>query len=434
MFAAGVSVLTGILFALVPAMHASRADLQEALNEGGRGSGPGRAARRTGRALVVAEIALAVALVVGAGLVLRSFWKLQQVPAGFSTDGVLTASVSLPGSRYDDGPKTQAFYGTLIERVRSLPGVRAVGAVNALPMSGPAPTTWLTLEGRPRPQGEPPEVGLRVATPDYTRAMGIALVAGRMIDGTDTFTSMNVVVVNQALVDRFFPGQNPIGQRVRIGPNPNAPWRTIVGIVGNVHYDSLETEALPELYTPHSQIAWSGMTLAVRIDGDPMALVPGIRAALESIDRDLPLSSVKPMADVLAESTARRRLTMLLIGAFAAIALTLAIVGVYGVLAYSVDQRRQEIGVRMALGANAGGVARMFVRQGLTLGIGGLAIGLAAALVAGKLIRSFLFGVEPTDAVTYAAVSGIIMVVTAAACYVPARRAARVDPVEVLRR
>lgn len=432
-FAAAMSLLTGLLFALLPAIQASRGDVQHVLKDGARGAGPGRTARRIGSALIVGELALAVVLVIGAGLVLKSFWKLNQVNAGFNASHVLTAGVNLPASRYDEDDKTMAFYRTLFDRLASLPGVRAAGAVNALPMNGPGPTAWLTMEGQPRPTGEPPEVGLRSAQQDYFKAMEIPVVRGRGVSDDDTRQRPRVVVINQALVDRFYAGRDPLGTRIRLGPNPNAPWWTIVGVVGSVRHNGLEVEAAPEVYRPLWQSGDSAVVLTIRTDGDPNALAGAVRGVVQSIDANLPLSRVSSMEGVMAESTARRRLTMLLLGAFATLALVLAVVGIYGVLAYAVSQRRQEIGVRMAVGARGRDVVRMVVREGMALGVTGLAIGLLAALAANRLVRALLFDVTPTDAVTYGAVSAIVLTVAALAAYVPARRASRVDPLTALR-
>jgi predicted permease len=308
LFAGGTSLVTGLLFAVAPALHASRGDLQESLKDGSGPAGHGRTTRRAGAVLAVAEMALAVVLVIASALLLRSFWNLQQVPAGFNPDGVLTARVSLPGLRYDTNERIIAFHASLLERLKTLPGVQAAGAVNALPMSGPAPTSWLTIEGRPLPQGEPPEVGLRAATPGYFQAMRIGLAEGRLIAPEDMAATTSVVVVNRALADRFFADAAAIGSRVRLGPNPNATWRTIVGIVDDVKHRGLESAAEPEVYLPLAQNAWSDVTVAVRTTGDPSAIAPAVRTVLQSLDRDLPLSAVATMHDVMGETMARRRL------------------------------------------------------------------------------------------------------------------------------
>ena len=430
-FASAISLFTGVLFALFPAVHASRADLHETLKDGGRGGQPARG-RRAGAAIVVAELALAVVLAIGAGLLVRSFWKVQQIAAGFEPRGVLSASIEAPAHRYAEGPAIVGFYRTLLDRLETLPGVRAAGAVNALPLGGPGPTSWLTIEGRPPHQGEPPEVGLRAAAGRYFQAMRIPLVHGRLPEWTDTFETQPVLVINQALAQRFFPGQDPMGVRIRLGPNPKTPWRTIVGVVGDVRHDGVEKDARPEVYLPLGQIPWTGMTLTLRAD-DPAAIIPALRATVQTLDPNLPLSRVSTMDAVLAESLARRRLTMILLGSFAALALLLAIVGVYGVLAYAVGQRRQEIGLRMAVGARASQVVALVVRQGMSLAAAGLAVGLVAAFALNRGLAALLFGIQPTDPATYAGVAAAILIAAAAACYVPARRASRIDPVAALR-
>ena len=296
-FLAAVSIVSGMLFALAPVLTSGRDDIRAALQENGRTAGPGPAARRVRSALAIAELAAACVLVIGAALVLKSFWRLMQVSPGFATERVLSAQIELPQARYPDGPQITVFYQTLLDRLRQLPEVTAAGASNALPMTGSGPTTWLTLEGRPRPAGEPPEVNYRTATTDYFRALDVPVTAGRPFTVDDTPTSMVTVIVNRALVERFFSDRDPVGQRVRIGPNPKAAWRTIVGVVGDMHQAGPESPALPELYLPASQDVFADLGVAVRTRGDAAALGSTLREIVHTIDPKLSVLEMKTMEE-----------------------------------------------------------------------------------------------------------------------------------------
>ena len=429
-FALVLSALTGVLFALAPAVLASRADVQHDLREGARGSvGASRPLRA---AFVIVEFAAAVVLVIGAGLLLRSFWNLLRVQPGYATEHVLVASVELP-NRYNKDATIAQFYADLLGRLAARDGIRAAGIVNNLPVSGAGWTTWLRIENVPLAPGEPPEVGYRSASPGYFTAVQIPVLQGRGLADTDTPESMKVVVVNRALVDRFFPGGNAIGRRIRIGPNPNAPWRTIVGIVGNVHHTGPEVEPTAELFLPDKQDVNTDMSLAVRGDGDAAALVAAVRETVHAIDPAVTLWQMRPMQDLLDEHLAPRRLALLLVEGFAGVALTLALIGIYGVLSYTVSQRRPEIGVRMALGATPSGILRMTIADGLRLAVPGVALGIVAALLVTRLAGAVLFNVSPGDPVSYVVLSALVLCVTLAACYLPARRAARIDPIGAIR-
>ncbi|HET7619914.1 MAG TPA: ABC transporter permease [Vicinamibacterales bacterium] len=429
-FAVVISLGTGLLFALAPAWTTSGNDVQNGLRDGVR-AGAGRAARRLRSTLAVAEFAAAIVLVIGAGLVVRSFWEVLRVSPGFSVDHVLTADTSLP-SRYDGVVSLHQFYSSVIDRVRAVPGVTGAAAVNNLPMAGPGWTTWLTIEHRPPPAGEPPEVGYRVATPGYFETMRIPLEEGRGLSDADTTESQRIAVVNRALVRRFFPEQSPIGARIRIGPNPNAEWRTIVGIVGDVHADGPDTAAAPELYVPNAQDP-AQLTVVVRTAGDPGALASTLRGIVRSIDPAVALYDVHTLDALLSEHLAPRRFTMGLLGGFAALALGLALLGIYGVMSYLVVQRTREIGVRMALGARRGDILRMVVGEGARLAAIGLALGVAASLVLTRTAESLLFNVTPTDPSTFVAVCAGVTAVALLACYLPARRAAGVNPLDAIR-
>jgi putative ABC transport system permease protein len=302
-----------------------------------------------------------------------------------------------------------------------------------LPMTGSGMTTWLTIEGRPRPVGEPPEVNYRTASVDYFRALDVPVVAGRTFTEQDTATSLVSVLVNRTLVERFFSDRDPLGQRIRIGPNPKSAWRTIVGVVGDMHQAGPETPPRPELYLPITQDTFADLSLAVRTDGDPLALAATLRDVVHSIDPQLSILQMTTMEQLLSEHVASRRLLMILLSVFAVVALLLALIGIYGVLGNAVAQRTNEIGVRMALGAQRREITAMILRDGARLGLIGLALGIAIALGLTRLLQSALFGITATDPVTYAAVVTLMMAVGLIACYLPARRAARVDPLTAIR-
>ena len=430
---AAVSVGAGIFFSIAPAVSASRTDVRDALQDGARQAGAGRAARRFRSAIVIGEIAVACTLVIGAGLVLRSFRQLMDVSPGFRPAGVLTADIELPETRYPDAAHINTFYDQLRTRIAAIGGVESVGFTNALPMSGGGPTTWLTIEHRPRPAGEPPEVNYRVASDDFFRAMGVPVVAGRAFSGADTPTSLLTVIVNRTLADRFFPGASPLGTRIRIGPNPKSPWRTIVGVVGDMHQMGPDVPPSPELYMPLVQDTFSDLSVVVRTAGDPLAIAGSLRAVVASLDPQLPVIEMQTLDAKVGERVASRRLLMVLLGGFAALALGLASIGIYGVMAYAVAQRTREIGVRMALGARRGDILRRVLGDGGRLAVAGLGLGIAVSLVATRALRGVLFGVTPTDPATYVAVAAGMLAVAILACYLPARRAAGVDPLSAIR-
>lgn len=428
-FALVLSALTGIVFALAPALLASRADVQQELREGTRSVG---GSRRLRAAFVVVEFAAAVVLVIGAGLLLRSFWNLIRIQPGYATDHVVVASVELP-RRYESGPVITQFYVDLLARLATRSDIRAAGVVNNLPVSGAGWTTWLTIENTPRPPGEPPEVGYRAASPGYFATVRIPVLEGRGLTDSDTPESLKVTVVNRALADRFFPAGDAVGRHVRIGPNPKAPWRTIVGIVGNVRHSGPEVEAAPELFLPFRQDVNGDMSLAVRGDGDAAALAGAVRDAVRAVDPTVTLWRLRPMGDLLDDHLAPRRLALVVVEGFAAVALALALIGIYGVLSYTVSQRVPEIGVRMALGATPSGILRMTIRDGLRLAIPGVTAGVAAALFLTRLASTVLFNVSAGDPLSYVVLTTAVLCVALAACYLPARRAARIDPISAIR-
>jgi putative ABC transport system permease protein len=433
MFLGVVSIGSGLLFAMAPALTSSHADVREALQDNVRTAGAAPGPRRLRSGLVVAELAIACVLVICAALILKSFWRLMQVSPGFATEHILSGDTYLQGARYQEGPQITAFYQTLLERLRQVPQVAAAGVTNALPMNGPGPTTWLTIEGRPRPAGEPPEVNYRTASPDYFRALEVPLLTGRGFTDQDTASSLIVVVVNQTLVNRFFKDVDPLGARIRIGPNPKAAWRTIVGVVGDMHQTGPETPPSPELYLPITQDVFGDLSLVVRTAGDPIALASSLRSVIRSIDPQASIVEIKTMEQIVGERVAARRLLMLLLVIFAGMALALALIGIYGIMGYVVSQRTSELGVRIALGAQPGEILRMVLADGLKLATVGLVVGLAMAALTTRLMRGLLFAVTPTDALTFSGTAIALLVVGAAACYLPARRAARVDPLVAIR-
>ena len=446
-FTLGVSVITGILFGLVPALRASRPSLYSALAARGHGStDPARV--RTRQLLVVAEVALALTLLVGAGLLLRSFANLSAVDPGFRADHVLTVDLNLPSSRYGQANRQVEFYDALIERVGALPGVRSVGGVEQLPLSGPQQTSDFRIIGAPPPpQGDEPDAAYASVTPGYFPAMSLVVRRGRALRASDGASGPRVAVINEAMAKRFWPNDTPIGKRVALSieslrfDRPNAPprldfegsAREIVGVVADVRASAIADPAIPALYVPFAQRPVSNLTLAVRTGGNPIWLINPVRAAVRALDPDQPVSSVATMSDIVAASVQQPRDRTTLIGVFALVALLLAAIGVYGVMAYAVNERTREIGVRVALGAGTSDVVRLIVRGALGMTSIGVVLGLAGGFMASRLLGSLLFGVGATDLPTFVGAALVILGVAALASWVPARRASRVDPAVALR-
>jgi putative ABC transport system permease protein len=436
LFAAGAGVLTGVAFGLAPALQASRYDLNESLREGGRGVAGGRSRARS--ALVVGEVALSLLLLAGAGLLVKSFARLRAVDPGFDPEGVMTMRVTLPGARYKEPAQRAEFYAALMERLRALPGVESAGATISLPLGGSNLSVGRSFirEGRPATPEEATNAAYAPVTPDYFRAMRIPLRAGRVFDERDNAESAQVVVINEAFARKAFAGQDPLGRRIHIWRDEKFQ-REIVGVVGDTKPQSLDApDPALQMYVPHRQDAgWGGLSLVVRAGGGapPESLVGGVREEVRALDRELPVYDVKTLGQVVADSTAYRRVTMFLMAGFAAAALLLAGVGLYGVVSYAVAQRTHEIGVRVALGAQARDILRLVARQGMRLTLAGLALGLACALALTRLISGLLFGVSAADPAVYALVSLLLAVVALLACLVPARRATKVDPMVALR-
>ncbi len=429
------SLATGVLFGLAPAMQVSRQANSESLKEGGRGASAGAAPLRLRRLLVVGEVALSLALLVGAGLLLKSFLRLQQVDGGFRPQGVLTLRLMLPQARYPKPEQVRGFYRDLIDRVRTLPGVEAAGATVALPLSGGGGSGTTTVDSRAvSPDKASPEADWRAVTPGYFEAMGVALVRGRYFDDRDSEQAAPVAIIDETMANTYWPGEDPIGKRLkRGGAQSTNPWMTIVGVVRHVRYRTLEAASRTQLYWPHTQFPVRLMSMAVRTSQDPRSLAATIQKQVQALDPDQPIYRVATMEELVADSLARRRLSMLLLALFAGTALVLAAVGIYGVMAYSVEQRAHEIGIRMALGAERWHVLRLVLGQSLALTTAGVALGLAGSLALTRLLRTLLFNVQAHDLATFAAVAAGLSLVALAASYIPARRASRVDPMVALR-
>ncbi len=429
-----ISLLTGIIFGLAPAMQFSKSSLTESLKEGGRTSfASGRGRLRS--LLVVSEVALALVLLIGAGLMIRSFSRLLQVNPGFNQENLLTMQIMLPEQeQYRQSARRAAFYDQLFERIASLPGVQAVGGTTRLPLGNmDGVTTTLEIEGQPVPEGERPEVEFRRVSKDYFQAMGIPLKEGRVFEERDLPDSPRVGLVTESAARRFWPGEDPLGKRIRFFGDPNAPWWTIVGVVGDVNHFGLDVAARPEVYMYFKQGPPVSPFIAIRTTGDPSALVSNVRQQMLGLEKELTIYNVAPMTDLISESVSDRRFNMLLVAMFSAIALILASIGIYGVISYSVRQRTHEIGVRMALGAKTGDILRLVVGQGMALILTGILSGLAASYALTRVMSSLLFGVSATDPMTFVMVPMILTGVALAACFVPARRATRIDPMEALR-
>jgi putative ABC transport system permease protein len=425
-----VTVACGVVFGLIPALAASRG-IQLGLKDAGRGASGGVARNRMRTALVTGQLALAVMLLVGAGLLVRSLDRLQRRDLGYSIESTLTFEIILVGSRYDSAAAQDQFFDALYTRLATLPGVTAVGGSGNIPMRGGAMAS-LAIEGRPEPEGKLPEVGYQPVSDDLFKAMGVPLKRGRTFGPQDTDDGPPVAILSESLVRKFWPNGDPIGARVRLGPNPNDPWMTVVGVVGDVNM-GVAGDSRPTAYVSGRQDHWGGMAIVVRTTTDPVSLLPAVRREVRAIDPTIPVAEARSMKEVQSMGLTDRRLPMQLMAAFALLALVLAAVGVYGVMAYSVAARTREIGVRVALGAQPKSVFGMVVRQGMHTAAIGLTLGLLGAAALGKVLTSLLYGVKPTDAPTFVGVAGVLLAVVLAACLVPARRALRVDPLEALR-
>ena len=431
-FALGLSLLTGLLTGLLPAFTASRIDLNESLKEAGR-SLAGTRHNRVRNTLAVAEIGLALVLLVAAGLLIRSFVRVLNVDPGFQPNHVLTADVRLPLSKYPTEKQIAAFETELLERVTNLPGVVSAGAVNSLPIVGFQGATLFRIEGRPVPQSlaESALASQRVVSPGYFKTMGIPLHAGRDFSSRDNGT-VPVIIISQSIASRHFPATGPIGKRMQLD-DPRQPWLTIVGVAGDVRQFGLAADSGLAMYVPYLQESWSVMSLVVRTQSNPETLARAVREQVWAIDRDQPVANITTLDKIVANSVSARRFQLILLGAFSAVALMLALVGIYGVISYSVFHRSNEIAIRMALGARPADVLKNVLAHGMTLAAIGVGAGLIAAMAVTRWMTGLLFEVHPTDPATLAAVSAAVLVTALAASYLPARRATKIDPATALR-
>jgi putative ABC transport system permease protein len=435
LFAAGMVLLVAVAFGLVPALQASRPDVQEALQEGSRGSTSGARQHRLRGTLAIAETALALVLLVGAGLMMKSLYLLMKVNPGFRSDHVLTMEMDLRSAQYSTSTSVINFWQTVLERVHAIPGVESAAFGTVVPLTGNHNRTDITFEEKPvAPHGQYPHPDFHLITPEYLRVMGIPLERGRNFTDADRENTPKVGLINATMARRYFPHEDPIGKRFSFehDATPDS-WYTIVGVVGDTKLYGLDNAARLEVYVPYRQKYDTDMTLAVRSTSDPAALTSAIRAAVASVDKDQPLFAINTMDDLVSSSVSTRHETLVLLGLFSALALILATIGIYGVVSYNVALRRQEIGIRVALGAQQADVLRMVLGQGARLALLGVGIGLVVALALTRLLSSLLFEVRASDPATFAGVAGILVIVALAACYVPARRAMKVDPMVALR-
>ncbi len=434
LFTLALTLLTGVLFGLAPALQAGQLNLNEVLKEGGRSGGTSRRQRRLRDALVISEVALALVLLVGAGLLMRSFWKLQQTNPGFNPERVLTASLTLPGARYGDVSKVAAFQQQLLERLTALPGVQAIGLTSDLPWTGYDENAGFTIEGKTFPPNQEPSARYHYASTDYFRTIGVPLIAGRFFSAEDHPGTPNVVLINRSMAERYWPGESAVGKRFTFASQPQEKdWNTVAGVVGDVKDFPYSPAAEPAFYWPMTQEPTREMILAVRANADPSQLVEAVRGEVRAIDKDLPLAEVKTLETIAATAVAGQRFTLWLVGLFALTALLLSAIGIYSVLSYLVAQRTHEIGVRMALGAKRRDVLRLLIGQGMSLAFLGVTLGLVASFGLTRLLKNLLFNVSATDPLTFAAIVLLLTTVALLACFIPAWRATKVDPLVALR-
>jgi putative ABC transport system permease protein len=439
-FTLGVSILAGVLFGLAPAVHTATPDLHGALKEGGRGTTADRGSHALRRSLVVTEVALALTLLTGAGLLLKSFARLQQVDPGFEPANLLTFSLALPQIRYPSDTAQIGFFDQVFPAIAQVPGVIAAGGTSVMPFGGSWSTGSFDIEGYEPPEDQPGPWGdIRVVSPSFFETLRIPLLRGRYLTDEDRAGSRQVAVIDQEFVRRYWPNENPLGKRFTFGPPEGVTdttqneWIEVVGVVGHTAHEGLDAAPRIQLYLPYRQNGFPFMQVAVRTRGNPERYVNLVRDAVRSVDPDQPISNLAQMEELLSRSVGQRRLSMMLLSLFSGIALVLASVGIYGVMSYSVTQRSRELGVRIALGADRTDVLRLVLKQGMGLAVLGIGIGLAAALALTRLIESQLYGVTATDPTTFALVAGVLAATALLANLIPAIRATRLDPAVVLR-
>jgi len=434
-FTVGVSILTGFIFGLAPALQISKPNLAESLKETGRGSGPAASRNRLRSALVISEIAMTLVLLVCAGLLIRTVARLRNVDAGFNATNILAMNIGLPAAKYPKPENVIAFNKEIVERITALPGVKSAGTTSVLPLSANFDGRGLAVEDHPKPRGEEITVDLYVTTPGYLQAMEIPLLSGRVINDQDTKDSPGVALINKTMASQLWPNENPLGKRIKFpGSDKNPqPWRTIVGTVSDVSQYALDKTPPMQIYLPHSQFPTSFNSIVVRTQNEPTALIGAIRREIQAVDKDQAVFNVTTLEQLIGDSILIRRFFMLLLLVFAALALILAAVGIYGVMSYVASQRTYEIGIRMALGAQPNDVLKLIMGNGMALTLIGIVTGLAGAFALTRLMAGLLFGVSATDAITFLSVSVGLMLVALLACYIPARRATKVDPLVALR-
>jgi putative ABC transport system permease protein len=432
-FTCALALVTGVGFGLVPAFQATRLNLNEALKDGGRGSSEGGRRQRVRSALVVAEVAIALVLLVGAGLLIRSFARLQDVSPGFQPRDAFAISLSLPEKKYGTGEQQAQFVEQATAALAALPGVQFAGLSHVVPFTGSDYVLSFTIDGRPPIEpADQPSANYYAATPDYFKAMGIPLQRGRFFTTHDVAKAPRVAIINESMAKKYFPHEDPLGKRINITNGPDT-WREIVGIVGDTKHYRLDGDVTDQMYEPFAQAPLPFMTFVVRTAGASPDLPVAARAAIYAVDPDQPVASIRPLAQLIADSVARQRFTMFLFAVFSAVALLLAAIGIYGVMAYSVTQRTGEIGIRMALGAQRGDVLRLILTQGGRLVVLGLGVGLIGALLLTRFLSSLLFGVSAYDPLTFAVIALLLAAIAGVACLLPARRATKVDPMVALR-
>ncbi len=440
LFTLFVSLLAGLLFGLAPALHVAKPNLQATLKEGGRGTAGDRSSHAVRRMLVVAEMALALTLLTGAGLLIKSFARLQGVDPGFVPEHLLTFNLALPDARYAENAQQIALFDRVLPAIRAIPGVRSVGMTSVMPFGGSWTTGSFEIEGYQTPENQPGPWGdIRMVSPDFFETLRIPVKRGRALNEQDRDGAPLVAVIDDEFVRRYYPKENPLGKRFTFGPPEGSAdttareWIEIVGVVGHTKHEGLDAEARVQLYLPAAQVPRQLMAVAVRTAGDPERYVNQMREAVRSADPELPISGVRTMEELIEQSVGQRKLSMMLLSLFSGIALVLASIGIYGVMSYSVTQRSRELGVRIALGARQSDVLRLVLRQGMSLALVGIAIGVGAALLLTRLIQSQLFGVRASDPLTFVAVALLLGGTALIANLVPALRAMRVDPAVVLR-
>ena len=437
-FTAVLAIVTGVVFGLLPALQLSKPDVTGMLKDGGRGGTAGHSRQLARRMLVVLQLASSVVLALGAGLLIRSLVELNRIDLGFNPSHVLTAQLQVPATDYPQAADVVRFHRQVTEQVAQIPGVRAAGSVRVLPLARSIGDWSIKIEGRPYVPEENPNGDYQSVTPGYFQAMQLTLIRGRFLTGADREGAMPVVVVNQTMAERYWPGEDAIGRKFHMGTD-DKPWLTIVGIVGDVHHNAVVEAERAEMYVAHAQLpehiggAPRGMTLVVKTDGDPLALAGPVRDAVRAIDRNLPVSDIRPMDDVAAAALAQPRFVTFLLAIFAATALTLAAIGIYGTISLLVAERTQEMGIRLALGADRPAILKLVLGQGLVLIAIGLTTGVAGAVVLTRALTGLIYGIAALDPITFVSVPLMLCAVGLLACFIPARRAASVDPITTLR-